>query len=60
VLGTTPFDLEIPRGAGTLDLLLDKKGYQPRSISVPLDHSSDRTVPLARRRAVDPDEWRKL
>jgi hypothetical protein len=60
VLGTTPVELSLPRATGTVDLVLKKKGYLPKTIKLPLDDSSERTVPLVRRRAVDPDEWRKL
>jgi serine/threonine-protein kinase len=62
-LGTTPFEHSFPRAAGTLQLMVDKKGYRPRAVAVPLDADSERAVPLQRRRAgpaVDPDEWRKL
>jgi hypothetical protein len=68
VLGTTPLTRSLPRGTRVAAFLLQKKGYQAKTITLPLDEDIVRTVPLLPRKAppgprpaaVDPDEWRKL
>jgi hypothetical protein len=46
VLGVTPFEQDLPRGQGSLPLLLELDGHLPRTVKVSLERSSDQTVPL--------------
>jgi serine/threonine-protein kinase len=48
VLGVTPFHDLLPRREGALELRLEKKGYEPRTISVPLDQKFDGAFELKR------------
>jgi serine/threonine-protein kinase len=48
LLGVTPFHDLLPRREGALELRLEKKGYEPRTISVPLDRKFDGAFELKR------------
>jgi hypothetical protein len=49
-LGLTPWHQELPSRAGKLEIRLEKKGYEPRTISVPLDKKFDGNFALERAR----------
>jgi serine/threonine-protein kinase len=48
LLGVTPFHDLLPRREGALEVRLEKKGYEPKTISVPLDQKFDGTFELKR------------
>lgn len=66
VLGETPLEWKSPRRQGVVELLVRKRGFRPKKVSVALDRDASLTVTLERAAAVsapaadDSDEKRKL
>jgi serine/threonine-protein kinase len=52
VLGATPLHLQMPRGKGTLELKIEKSGYFPKTVKVPLDRSFEGSFRLDKERAI--------
>jgi hypothetical protein len=51
LLGTSPWHGELPSGPGELKVRIEKAGYKPQTISIPLDRAFNRTVELEKARA---------
>ena len=46
IVGTTPLDQTAPRGEGAWDLRVQKDGFRPTTLAVPLGEAFDRTIAL--------------
>jgi serine/threonine-protein kinase len=51
-LGVTPVHQQVPRGSGTLEIKIEKNGYEPKSVKLPLDRDFKGTYQLEKRHAI--------
>jgi serine/threonine-protein kinase len=51
-LGVTPVHQQVPRGSGTLEIKIEKSGYEPKSVKLPLDRDFKGAYQLEKRHAI--------